>query len=481
MNSKMAICMLCAVAVAIPTLSHADEAPTATSSETSTSAPAESTNWKQMYEDQKNLNEKLERRVSTLEEKTSKAPADSTDWKQMYGDQKKLNDELGKRLSILEEKDAATPYVKAEDIPESTLNFIKGVELNGFVSSSYTYNFNQPGDRLNGGQLYDTQHNEFMFNKFVLIAQHSVDYSPFDWKAGFFTELILGQDALSTRSKSTDVASGLFNLGDHGDLEQAYVQFNIPLGNGVKILFGKYVTPIGYELVENELNPNWTSGNQWTFLEPFTHTGLQIGYALNDVWELQLLVNQGWDTVKDNNDSKSFIGHVNYTPNDATWVGFSAFGGPEQSDFRNDPANAVPGANGLWRYGIDFAMTHQCTPKLMTAFQVDWGVEEGGDANGHSAAWYAFGLWLVYDWTDHVQTAFRADYMNDIDGNRTSGFLFPSNNHQDLWSLTLTLNYKPVEGLRIAPEIRYDHSSRETAFDGHEDQVLTSIAAVYSF
>ncbi len=403
------------------------------------------------------------------------------DYKKLYEEQKKRSDELERRVSLLEEKDKAEPYVKVESIPEGTMSVLQQVDISGFVSASYTHNFNQPSDRLNGGQLYDTQHDEFMLNKFVLIVQHAVDYDAFDWKAGFFVELILGQDAISTRSKSPDTGAGLFNLGDNGDLEQAYVAFNIPIGNGVKVLFGKYVTPIGYELVENEQNPNWTSGNQWTFIEPFTHTGVQIGYQVNDQWEIQFLANQGWDTVKDNNQSKSFMGHINYTPNDKTWVGITVFAGPEQSDALNDPANAVPGANGNWRNGVDLAMTHQCTAKLSTAWQLDWGEEEGGDPNGGTAAWYAGGLWLMYDLSEKLQAVVRADFLSDTEGNRTSGFLFPVNTGQDLWSLTLTMNFKPSEGLRIAPEIRYDHSSLDTAFDGHEDQVLTSIGAVFSF
>jgi hypothetical protein len=449
MNSKMAVCLLCAVAVAIPTFSRADEATPAPASETSTSAPSAS----------------------------PKEP----DWKQMYEEQKKRNDELEKRISLLEEKDKTPPYVKSEDVKENTLKFLQGVELSGFASASYTYNFNQPADRLNGGQIFDTQHDEFMFNKVVVILDSPVDYNPFDWKAGFYTELVLGQDARGYHSVSPDNSNGLFNIGDNGDLLQAYVQFNIPVGNGVKVVFGKYATPVGYELNEQELNPNWSLGYQFTYLEPFTHTGLQIGYKIDDAWEVQLLINQGWDNVKDNNQSKSFMGHVNYTPNDATWVGFTLFGGPEQSDFRNDPANAVPGANGHWRYGLNAAMTHHCTPKLLTALQADWGEEQGGGPNGGTAVWYGFGMWMVYDWTEKVQTALRADFISDEHGNRTSDFLFPVNNGQDVWSLTLTLNYKPVEGLRIAPEIRYDHSSLNNAFDGHRDQVLTSIAAVYSY
>ncbi len=101
--------------------------------------------------------------------------------------------------------------------------------------------------------------------------------------------------------------------------------------------------------------------------------------------------------------------------------------------------------------------------------------------SGGSAQWYAGGVWMIYDFSEKLPAALRADDLSDRDGNRTSGFLFPENTGQDLWSLTLTLNIKPVEGLRLAPEIRYDHSSLHDAFDNHDDQVTAAIGAVYSF
>lgn len=406
---------------------------------------------------------------------------EAVDYKKLYEEQKQRNDDLEKRIELLEEKDKAAPYVKTEDVTETSLGFLKQTEISGYVSASYTYNFNQPADRLNNGRLFDSNHNEFMANKLMLILQKPVEYNAFDWQAGYFVETIFGQDAVSTRAKAPDVGSGLFNLGDHGDLEQAYLQFNVPVGNGLKVLLGKCATPIGWELVENEQNANWSCGYQWTFIEPFTHTGLHLAYKISDEWEANLYVNQGWDTVKDNNDSKSFIGRVAYNPNDNWSFTLIGYGGPEQSDNRNDPANAVPGANGLWRKGVSFVGTHLFTPQLNTAFQADYGEEEGGDANGGAASWYAFGAWATYDFTEKIQAATRLDFLSDKEGNRTGGFLFPANGGQDLWSLTLTMNFKPVEGLRLAPEIRYDHSSFDSAFDGHEDQVTGALGAVYSF
>src|ERR1041385_9025427 len=110
MNSKMAICLLCAVAVATPIISRADQG---SSSDSSTNEP--------------------------------------TNWKQMYEEQKKRTDELEKRIGLLEEKDKNPPYTKTADIPENTTKFLKQVDISGFVSASYTYNYNRPADRLNGG------------------------------------------------------------------------------------------------------------------------------------------------------------------------------------------------------------------------------------------------------------------------------------------------------------------------------------------
>jgi len=45
----------------------------------------------------------------------------------------------------------------------------------------------------------------------------------------------------------------------------------------------------------------------------------------------------------------------------------------------------------------------------------------------------------------------------------------------------MTLNYKPVDGLRLAPEFRFDRSTLDSAFDGHDTQIMTTIGAVYSF
>jgi hypothetical protein len=415
---------------------------------------------------------------------------EGVDYKKLYEEQKRRNDELERRISLLEEHNQQKPYVAKEDVPETTLGFLESVELSGFVSGSYTYNFNQPRSRANTGRGFDVRHNEFMLNKAVVTLEKPVEYNAFDWQAGFAVQALFGQDAEFTQ------ASGL-DLGTNGDLFLANVTFNIPIGNGLKVTLGKYGTLLGYEASLTEENANWSGGNQWALIEPFTHTGLALAYKISDEAEVQLLLNNGWDNVVDDDDSKSFMGYFNYAPNDNTSFTLVGYGGPEGSDSK-------------WRRGVEVIVTQKLTHQISATVQLDYGAESGARVRGAtqitnyvdlaqtipgsvedvpilkgSAEWYAAGLWLTYEPSEKWNLALRTDYLNDKDGARTSQAPyrteFPINTGQELYSVTLTLNYKPVPELRISPELRWDRSSRRDAFDGHRDQVTIGVGAAYFY
>jgi hypothetical protein len=391
---------------------------------------------------------------------------DAPDYKKLYEEQKARTDALEKRLAILEEK-VAGEYVPKSDVTETTLGFLGKTEISGYVAGSYFFNFNEPSSHENTGRGFDVRHNEFMLNKAVLKLEKPTEFNAFDWTVGYGVELLFGQDAEFTQ------ASGL-GLGDQGDLLQAYVEFNVPVGNGLKVLLGKCSTEMGFELTETEQNYNWSAGNQWTFLEPFTHTGIRLTYALSDQWEAALLFNNGWDNVRDNNNSQSWMGRLRYSPNDNTSYTFIGFGGPEQGANNHD-----------WRRGVDIVIDHKWNHIWHSALQLDYGAEDGADASGGVAEWWGVGLWMVYEPSEKWNVAFRGDWVNDIDGARTSEtpYLapFPPNDGQELISLTLTVNFKPVEELRIAPELRWDHSTLDEAFGGHSDQVTIGVGAAYFF
>lgn len=400
--------------------------------------------------------------------------ASEPDWKKMYEEekqqyqeQKQRNDTLERRLSLLEEKGSQDVYVVKEQIPEPTMTFLKQTEINGYVSSSYFYNFNRPDNNENTGRGFDVKADQFMANKLVVRIDKPVDYNAFDWKAGYAAKLIFGQDAEFTQ------AAGL-NLGTQGDLFEANVTVNAPIGNGLKVTLGKFGTTMGYESTFTEENFNWSGGYLWVFAEPFTHTGVLLSYQLTPELELKVTLNNGWDVVADNNNAKSVMGTATYTMNDKTSMALTGFGGPEQD---NSSAN--------WRKGVDFWFDQKLTPKVEGVVQLDYGAEDGADANGKKAEWFGVSGWLVYTFTEKWNVAGRADYFRDGDGVRTSGSPslapFPSNTGQELTSWTLTVNFKPVPELRLAPEFRWDHSTLETAFDGRDTQVTLGMGAAYSY
>lgn len=395
------------------------------------------------------------------------APASATDWKKLYEEQKHRNDSLEKRLSLLEDKSTQDVYVVKEKVPESTMKFLQQTEIDGYVAASYFYNFNQPGTHENAGRGFDVRADEFMANKLVVRIGHPVEYSAFDWLAGYSTKLIFGQDAEFTQ------AAGL-SLGSQGDLFEANVTVNVPIGSGLKVMLGKCGTTMGYESTFTEENFNWSGGNQWVFAEPFTHTGVMLSYQATSELELKAMIMNGWDVVADNNHGKSVMGTATYTVNDKTSIAITGYGGPEQD---NNSSN--------WRRGVDVWVDNKFSPKVEGVVQLDYGAEDGADANGKRAEWFGLGGWLVYTFNDKWNVATRADYFKDGDGARTSGSPslapFPANTGQDLCSVTLTVNFKPVEGMKLAPELRWDHSSLNTAFDGHDTQVTVGMGAVYSY
>lgn len=413
------------------------------------------------------------------------------DYKKLFEAQKQRNDDLEKRIGLLEAHNTQDVYIAKEKVPESTVTFLQQVELSGFVSGSYFYNFNRPSSDVNTGRGFDVASNGFMANKAVLTLQKSVEYNAFDWTAGYAAQVIFGQDAEFTQS------AGL-NLGSDGDLFLANVTFNIPIGNGLKVTLGKYGTMLGYEASLTENNANWSGGNQWALLEPFTHTGIILAYKPLNELEIQLLINNGWDNVVDGNRSKSFMGYFNYAPNDNSSYTLVAYGGPEAS------------RDSDWRRGVEFIASQKFTPKLTGVVQLDYGAESGARVRGTGletnfvdagqtvvgsvdevaiqrglAQWYAAGLWLTYDHSEKLSFALRTDYLNDRDGARTSQVPgrnpFPINRGQELYSVTLTLNYKPLKELRISPELRWDHSTLDTAFSGHDDQVTIGVGAAYFY
>ncbi|MBI4365366.1 MAG: outer membrane beta-barrel protein [Deltaproteobacteria bacterium] len=121
-------------------------------------------------------------------------------------------------------------------------------------------------------------------------------------------------------------------------LEQAYATANIPVGNGLEFLIGRFDAPIGFESVERAENTLFSHGVIFNTLRPQTLTGVKFYYPFSDMidWHVYL-VNNLSDTLAGGNATgdpalPSFGTRVGFKWGDEgkqSTFGISLAGGPE--------------------------------------------------------------------------------------------------------------------------------------------------------
>ena len=344
-----------------------------------------------------------------------------------------------------------------------------GFKLTGFAEGSYAYSGRSVGDTAIVGRLYDRLQNRFMLNALAVVLDKPYDAARFS--AGFHAELLVGQDA-------TVIQSNGFNLGAQADVPHLYVTLNVPTasGNGLQFKVGRIPTLMGLEVIETYVNPNWSEGNQFIYVENFTGTGASVETKFNNYVDAQFRVINGWDQVSDNNTHKSLMGRVGLYPDTLTSIGLVGYWGPEEAG--NDTAN---------RYGVNGVIWRKLGAKVNVWLQGDYGREQANAAlpvATQDAQWWAAGAWVTYDFSSSLGLALRGDYMNDENGARTNGVLgfpaFPANAGQKLGSGTATLNIRAWPNAVVRPEVRYDRSTL-AAFAGKKDQVTLALGVAYLY
>lgn len=339
--------------------------------------------------------------------------------------------------------------------------FFAKTDVSGFVSVSFFHNFNDSDPVANA---FVTKDDEFTFHKLKLALEKPVERHTDNWDVGFRVDVIAGEDAKVIH------AVGLGAPDDVVDLEQAYLSVNAPVGTGLKVALGKMVTLMGVEVIEEPLNPNWTMGNQFLYVENFTQLGGLLSYSWSDSVETAFAVLNGWDKVSDNNDGLSVMGKVTIALSPSTSVALLGYAGPEQDDNTSN-----------LRKGAELILTQKVGSKLALYAQADYGHEDNAALVGGDAEWWAGGVWVVYNFTDKIGVALRADHLIDAGSSRTG---FDPSGDASLSSLTLTLNISPVAGLQVRPELRFDYCS-EPVFERNNstkhNQLMLGMGVTYNF
>jgi hypothetical protein len=250
------------------------------------------------------------------------------------------------------------------------------------------------------------------------------------------------------------------------DLQEAYLSYRLPVGAGLTLKGGKFVTLLGYEVIESPNDLNVSRGFLFTFAIPLTHVGLLASYPVTDTLSVTAGPVLGWDVATDRNGAPSGLGQVAFTGVKDLTTSVNFVVGPEKT---GDQKNL--------RWVIDLVAGYTGIPGVTLGANVDAGGEEDAAADGGSATWWGIAGYAAYDWTEKLRTAVRLEYFDDADGFRT-GF----GSSLGLFSATATLQYRIWRGLVGRLEYRHDEADEPVFSTGtRKGQDTITISLYYSF
>jgi hypothetical protein len=322
----------------------------------------------------------------------------------------------------------------------------------GFTWPTWFHDFNEPDSDLITLHSLDNDHAspEFNFGQLSLLRPSEGWFIP-----GFGIKLDAGRTA--KHIKSDWDGDGAVDRGDtfeknSFDVQEAYLTWTVPDDSpalkGLTIKGGKFVTLLGAEVIEPWANYNFSRSFLFGFAIPFTHTGGLITYPVTDKVSVTGGVVEGWDNVKDNNNSPSFMGNVTVVASDMVTLSANGIYGPEQTH-KIGPKRGV----------ADFVATIKPTSALTFLLNYDWGHEEDITNGGtHGAEWQGFAGIANYQFTDRFSTAVRGEWFDDSDAVRTG-------TRQVLYEGTVTAKYQLTQHLYGRIEYRRDQSTRSQVFE----------------
>jgi hypothetical protein len=348
-------------------------------------------------------------------------------------------------------------------IEQQSINYVetaqKGITVSGYVDTSYTEQFGGRGTGFGSGaanlRQFDVNNNNFNVNAAKIAFEKALPDKN-DWAAGFRVDLIYGSDAKflgdsGFNTSAPAAASGSYTSSNSSGLaiEQALVKFRVPVGNGLDLYAGKFVTFLGYEVIESPANLNFSRGLLFTNAIPLTHTGVYADYKFNDIAEAKLGIVDGWNNSVSNGSTgganatdsandypfggKAITGQINITaPGKNANIANSFYFAPS-----GDPGVVTPSLdNGpIVVYDVwgNWNPTFVKDSALTLGFNVDLGYDgatglpyeennsygQGGDgttglpATNDSTTWWGGALYASYKFNKTFTLSGRGEYLHE--------------------------------------------------------------------
>ena len=393
----------------------------------------------------------------------------------------------------------SAPEASAQDTKKMVQNnFVetaqKGIKLSGYVDAGYSYNFTGASSGTSDvtGRLGSDTAAKGDFNLYaVKIALEKALTSENKAQAGFRTDVMIGEDASYFVNRTAGGVSNTNNNSNTLFLEQAYVSIRAPVGNGWDFKVGKFVSILGYEVMERPANMNTTYGLLFNVM-PLYYTGVLSSYKFDDYLDAKLGVVNGSNsdnnttTNPDGGDGCAVLAALNVTApgGNANWSNNFQYSSGNDNNTSVSTTNtsmstqAATSTNlgDVSAYTLIYNTWGNWAPKfandkLLFAFNALLGNTSGSSSTvgNINSTWYGAGAYAKYQFNDWFSLCSRGEYLgsnNSLATGNNGSASTPSGTTpttyatgESNWEYTITAGFNVIDNLLIRAEYRLDWGS----------------------
>lgn len=262
-----------------------------------------------------------------------------------------------------------------------------------------------------------------------------------------------------------------FSYNDEGigaAIKQLFVTY--APADWIKFTAGSWATHVGYELVDPQLNRNYSMSYMFTN-GPFFHTGLKADVTAGKHGLMIGIANPtDLKSVPDGVINKKFLlAQYSLSINDNTKLYVNYVGGKAPDSSRSNQFDMVV----TGKLGNKVSIGYNGT----VASVRQWD----GVKNVSGRSWWGSAVYLSVDPRDWFGLTIRGEYFNDEKQLKVFSSALQGGN---IFATTLSANFK-VGTLVVIPEIRIDRASRKIFSDSNGAPAASAgsflVAAVYAF
>lgn len=312
------------------------------------------------------------------------------------------------------------------------------VEVSALVDAYYLSAFNGVDPEL---RTFDVAHNAFS----LALAEVALERMPTaNSPVGARIDLNFGTTA--------DIVGSAEPADDeiYKHIQQAYVSWLA--ADRLTLDFGKFVTPVGAEVIESHDNWNYSRSILFGFAIPFYHTGLRATYAASEQLSLAGYLVNGWNNTIENNADKTFGAQATLAPNDQlVWVSNFLLGKEADVDFDGEQD---------MRWLFDTTVSYAVSDMLTLMGNFDFGQASDFVATDEAGTWWGLAAYARYQARPDWAVAGRLEYVDDSD----AGFMGIGTKAQ---SFTATSSHLIANDLLARIEFRFD--TADTDFFDHDE------------